>query len=94
MLCGRAEQDSRHSVAYWLLPVSESPAQTIHRQNVPAWVVQLFSAKGQVYRRSCAEKGRVAENRFGEAIQVEKSESGGGLIRWKKYVWQQHGDRL
>ena len=54
----------------------------IHRQNVPAWVVQLFSAKGQVYRRSCAEKGRAAENRFGEAIQVEKSESGGGLIRW------------
>jgi hypothetical protein len=44
----------------------------IHRQNVPAWVVQLFSAKGQVYRRSCAEKGRAAENHFGEAIQVEK----------------------
>jgi hypothetical protein len=52
--------------------------------------------EGQVYRRSCAEKGRAAENRFGEAIQVEKSESGGGLIRWngKKYVWQQHGSRL
>jgi hypothetical protein len=35
----------------------------------------------QVYPRSCAEKGRAA-NRFGEAMQVEESESGGGLICW------------
>jgi hypothetical protein len=37
---------------------------------------------------------RRAANRFGEAILVEKIESGGGLIHWngKKYVWEQHGD--
>jgi hypothetical protein len=46
-----------------------------------------------VYPRSCAEKGRAA-NGFGEAVQVEKSESGGRLICWdgKKYIWQQHGE--
>jgi hypothetical protein len=40
----------------------------------------------QVYARPCALAKLV-----GEALQVEKSESGGGLICWdgKKYVWQQ-----
>jgi hypothetical protein len=40
----------------------------------------------QVYARPCALAKLV-----GEALQVEKSEAGGGLICWgrKKYVWQQ-----
>jgi hypothetical protein len=41
-----------------------------------------------------AEKTHAPAKRISEALQLEKSESGGGLICWdgKKYVWQQHGD--
>jgi hypothetical protein len=48
----------------------------------------------QVYARPSAEKAREPAKLVGEALQVEKSGSGGGLICWdgKKYVWQQHGD--
>lgn len=43
----------------------------------------------QVYAKAPANARARAE-----ALLVEKSESGGGVICWdgKKYVWQQHGD--
>jgi hypothetical protein len=37
--------------------------------------------------------GGAQANLIGEALLVEKSESGGALIYWDgNYKWQQHGD--
>jgi len=49
----------------------------------------------QVYPRPAGSGGTDSETKLGgEALLVEKSESGGGLICWcgKNYRWQQHGD--
>jgi hypothetical protein len=46
----------------------------------------------QLFARLRAEKSRALTKLVGPALQVEKSEAGGGLICWgrkKKYVWQQ-----
>jgi hypothetical protein len=48
----------------------------------------------QIHPKPSGEKGCAPAKLIGEALQVEKSESGGGLICWdgKKYVRQQQGD--
>ena len=49
----------------------------------------------QVYPRPAGSGGADSETKLvGEALLVEKRESGGGLIYWggKNYRWQQHSD--
>ena len=55
---------------------------------VDTWMVEARRAPGQTETASEHPTPR------SEAVLVEKSESGGGLIYWdgKKYCWKQHGD--
>jgi len=55
---------------------------------IDTWMVRARRAPGQT--ETASEHPKPGS----EAVLVEKSESGGGLIYWdgKKYCWKQHGD--